>query len=493
MKTSIRFKTSTSLFLILFVLGCFALPQWARGVIPAPDGGYPNGNTAEGDNSLLSLATGTYNTAVGLNALQSDTIGSRNTAIGVNALRFDIVGTSNTAVGTNALYRNSGSGGNTAVGDSALFNNTIGVGNTAMGLGALLGNGAGQRNTAIGTYALYHNISNSNTAVGYQALVNNNNGFVNTAIGNDSLVSNTTGFENTAIGASALASNVGGQDNTACGSGALSQNISNFNNAFGRNALVRHVNGDGNVAVGDSTLSNDTVGSNNTAIGNSSLLNNIGGSFNIALGVFAGQNITGGNNIDIGAGVTGPGGEDNTIRIGNNNHFQTFIAGIWNQIGGTQAVYVDTDGRLGLQISSCRFKEGIKPMGQTSEVVYSLKPVRFRYKAQVDATRSLSFGLIAEDVEKVSPDLVIRGADGKVNSVRYDAVNAMLLNEFLKEHRRVGEQAREIQQQQSTISELKKKIATVVAHLKEQDSEIQRVSAQVEMTKRSPRTVLNDQ
>ena len=153
-----------------------------------------------------------------------------------------------------------------------------------------------------------------------------------------------------------------------------------------------------------------------------------------------------------------------------------YIGNIWNQPGGSQAVYVNSEGKLGAQVSSRRFKDEIKPMEQTSEVIYGLKPVSFRYKPEIEPTRPVGFGLIAEDVEKISPDLVTRGGDGKVNSVRYDAVNAMLLNEFLKEHRRNEER-------EATIARQQKQIDALTASLKEQASQIQKVSAQVEASK----------
>jgi hypothetical protein len=142
---------------------------------------------------------------------------------------------------------------------------------------------------------------------------------------------------------------------------------------------------------------------------------------------------------------------------------------------------------------SQRFKDDIKPMDKASEAILALKPVTFRYKQEIDPARSPQFGLVAEDVEKVDPDLVVCDANGKVYTVRYDAVNAMLLNEFIKEHRKVEEQAREIQKQKATITELKKGMETVVAHLKEQASQIQKVSAQLEARKSSPQIVLNNQ
>jgi hypothetical protein len=204
---------------------------------------------------------------------------------------------------------------------------------------------------------------------------------------------------------------------------------------------------------------------------------------------------------------------DHVIAIGTagaNVSDSCYIGNIWNQPGGSQAVYVNSEGKLGAQVSSRRFKDEIKPMEQTSEVIYGLKPVSFRYKPEIEPTRPVGFGLIAEDVEKISADLVIRDKDGKVNTVRYDAVNAMLLNEFLKEHRKVEEQQGTIGQlksnaakQEATISELKKDMGVLTAHLKEQASQIQKVSAQLaaaspspgglEASKSAPQTVLNNQ
>ena len=208
------------------------------------------------------------------------------------------------------------------------------------------------------------------------------------------------------------------------------------------------------------------------------------------MGFSSGNNVTTANNvICIGAGVFGANIDDSC-----------FIGNIWNQSGGSQAVYVNSAGKLGAQVSSRRFKDEIRPIKQASEVIYGLRPVSFRYKREIEPTRPLGFGLIAEEVEKISPDLVTRGADGELNTVRYDAVNAMLLNEFLKEHRKVEEQngrlenqAHKIQEEEVTIAELKKAVETVVARLKEQDSKIQRVSNQIDLSKAAPQMVLNNQ
>jgi hypothetical protein len=196
---------------------------------------------------------------------------------------------------------------------------------------------------------------------------------------------------------------------------------------------------------------------------------NTTGNNNIALGFGAGAGITTGNgNVCIGFGLVGVSGESNTTRISN----------IWGRAGGTQAVYVDSDGRLGVNTSSRRFKEEIGPMDKASEVIYSLKPVSFRYKTEIEPTRPLSFGLIAEDVEQINADLVLRGKDGKVSTVRYDAVNAMLLNEFLKEHRKV--------------QKLEAALDAVTARLKEQETQLQKVTAQIQMNKPARRVASKD-
>jgi hypothetical protein len=343
-------NTTTPPVLLSLLVAFFGLCEMAQAVVPAPDGGYPRGNTAEGQSALFSLTTGGYNTAVGFFSLRSETIGSFNTAIGAGA-----------------LLANFGVGG-----------------------------GGGDQNTATGTGAL---------------------------------LSNTNGFQNTADGAFALSSN--------------------------------------------------TIGGSNTALGSN-----------------AGSNITGSGNICIGATVTGVAGENNTTRIGN----------IYDSIATDRAVYVNSDNKLGTILSSRRYKEEIKPMDKTSEVLLALKPVTFRYKQELDPRHVPMFGLIAEDVEKVNPDLVTRNKKGEVETVRYEAVNAMLLNEFLKEHRRVQEQNWRIQQQEATITQLKKDFRSTVAQLTtrldEQAARIQKVSVQLtsasqsdgelEISRPAPQMVINN-
>jgi Chaperone of endosialidase len=416
---------------IVLVLACLDLPN-VFGVVPAPDGGYPGGNTAEGTNALHNWTSGQYNTAVGLNALYADTMGSRNTGLGVQTLRFNVTGGSNTAVGTNALFHNRNSY-NTAVGDSALFNNTIGNQNTADGYQALYSNATGIGNTAIGSQALYRNTTHSNTAIGVSALF-----------------SNTSGVGNTAIGSYSLNDNIVGGDNTATGSSALQNNIGSLNTANGALALFHNTSGAANTAIGNYALGNST-GSNNTALGAS-----------------AGNGVTTASNV-ICIGTPG-------FNVSN----RCFIGNIYGVMAGFgTAVYINSSGQLGTSTSSQRFKDNIKPMGKASEAILALKPVTFHYKKNLDPEGIPQFGLVAEEVEKVNPDLVIRDKEGKPYTVRYDQVNAMLLNEFLKEHK--------------TVQELKKEIAALTATLSEQTAQIAKVSAQVELSKASPQTVLNDQ
>jgi endosialidase-like protein len=405
--------------LIPLVLASFALSPTARAVLPAPDGGYPSNNTAEGDDALFSLTTGTDNTATGFDALYSNDAGNRNTATGSNALFSNTTGGSNTANGAVALYSNTTGFDNTANGAAALFSNTTGFINTANGATALTFNTTGARNTA----------------TGFQALYSNTKGGQNTATGLSALFSNTTGYYNTANGYEALYSNIIGNSNTAEGYQALKNNT---------------------------------------------------GAINIGLGVNAGLNLTtGSHNIDIGNG--GVAGESGTMRIGGASQTRTFIAAIRGVITANAdavPVMIDSAGQLGTMSSSKRFKKEIKPMDQTSEAILGLKPVTFQYKS--DSTGTAQFGLIAEEVAKVNPDLVVRDEKGKIYTVRYDAVNAMLLNEFLKEHRKVQELEATTTQQQQAIKAL-------TASVKAQASQIQRVSAQLEVSKPAPQMADNHQ
>ena len=360
---------------------------------------------------------------------------------------------------------------NTVLGADALIHNTTGFGNTAMGFDALESNTSGL----------------SNTAIGFDALLSNTTGLFNTATGAGALLSNTIGNMNTANGEDALYFNTTGNDNTANGTFALTNNTTgNDNTANGFDALLRNTTGSDNTANGFEALFFNTTGSGNTADGVSALRNNGVGSKNIALGFNAGLNlIRGDNNIYIGS--HGHKRESNAIHIGiNGTQTATFIAGISGATVPTGvAVIVDADGHLGTTTSSARFKEAIKPMDKASETILALKPVTFHYKHELDPEGIPQFGLVAEQVEKVNPDLVAHDEQGKPYTVRYEAVNAMLLNEFLKEHRKNEKQESKIEQQEAKIARQQKQIDALTAGL-------QKVNAQLEASKPASQTVSNN-
>jgi uncharacterized coiled-coil protein SlyX len=380
MNRLIQRKIPTSLLISVLLLAYFGLTPSTPAVVPAPDGGYPGGNTAEGHAALLSRTTGGFNTAVGYLSLRSNTDASFNTAVGAGTLLANTT-SENTAVGAGALLSTSTGSNNTANGALALFNNTIG----------------------------------------------------------------------------------------------------NTNTASGESALLRNTTGSGNTADGEVALDNNTTGNLNTA-----------------LGIHAGTGVTTADMvICIGAGVPGD-DVSNTTWIGN-------VYGVTTQSGTASAVIVSDSGQLGTVASSERFKKDITPMAETSETILALRPVTFHYKS--DAKETPQFGLIAEEVAKVDPALVLPDKEGKPYTVRYEAVNAMLLNEFLKEHRNVQEQAREIKEQKAHVTELDSKIArqeariaqqqkgmeVLTAQLKEQDSKIQKVNDQLKLTKPVPQIVNNSQ
>jgi hypothetical protein len=313
-----------------------------------------------------------------------------------------------------------------------------GVGNFFLGQGA--GNPAvsGFNNVSLGENALSAVTSGGdNTGLGYLALALNTQGNNNTASGYETLYNNTSGSTNTAIGDVALFSNTTGSGNTAIGESALNSNT----------------NGNYNTAVGFAALELNKNGQNNTAIGYNALLSNRTGSNNIAIGYNAGFAPTGSSNIDIGNfGFTG---EGNIIRIGT-SQAATFIAGISGVTAASGvAVFVNSSGQLGTLTSSARFKRDIKSMDDASEAILALRPVTFKYKPELDAQGLPQFGLVAEEVDKVDPDLVARDDKNQIYTVRYEAVNAMLLNEFLKEHKTVEAQSTEIQQLKQSVAELK--------------------------------------
>jgi hypothetical protein len=343
-------------------------------------------------------------------------------------------------------------GQSTVVGFNALNSLTTGFGNTAMGYQALESNTDRSYNTAFGYQALEFNVG---VPGGDYHL-----GAFNTATGYQALWFNTTGYFNTANGFYALGPNTSGAADTATGYRALEANTTGFyNTGDGYRALDANRTGNYNTSIGASTLRYST------------------GSCNIALGCLAGFNLTtGDNNIDI--GNQGVATDANTIRIGGigacgSPQTATFIAGIYGTAVAGDGVVVDANGQLGVQVSSERFKDEIKPMDKASEAILALKPVTFHYKKELDPAGIQQFGLVAEQVEKVNPDLVTRDAQGKPYTVRYEAVNAMLLNEFLKEHRKV-------EALEATVAQQQKGMETLAASLKKQAAQIQAVNERLE-------------
>ena len=418
------------------VLACLAFSTTTQG----QDGDVGNRNTAEGGGALhtyLMNGTAAYDdTAIGFETLFFDSTGLANTALGSMALLGDTTGSRNTATGVEALTLNTTGNDNTATGSFALLNNRSGGSNTAIGSGALSDNTTASFNTAAGFMALHANSTGiSNSATGSGALFSNTTANFNTATGVDSLRANTTGESNTATGVDALLNNTSGASNSATGVQAL------FSNATGSQ----------NYAGGVAALYNNTSGHNNTATGFQALGDNTIGSNNIAVGSNAGINLTkGSNNIDI--GNVGKAGEANVIRIGTQaTQKSTFIAGISETAVTGSTIVVNSSGKLGVATSSAQFKEAIKPIDTASEAILALKPVTFRYKEEVDPDRAPQFGLVAEEVEKVDRELVVHDEQGKTFTVRYEAINAMLLNEFLKEHGQVQQLKATVAQQQKQI------------------------------------------
>ncbi len=360
-------------------------------------------------------------------------------------------------------------GNNTAEGQDALLSLTTGVNNTAVGWFSLKSNRNGQFNTAVGAGTLFTmGHASRNTAVGGAALFSDTSGYNNTAVGALALFHNTTGYLNTAIGDNALLSNTVGFQNTAVGGWAL----------------VNNNTGNVNVAIGSLAAYSNFTGGGNTAVGNGALFDNQSGNYNIALGYAAGDRTTGSNNIVI--GDIGVAGESNTIRIGGGGftgpQTAAFIAGISGTAVVGDAVVVDGNGQLGTLASSARFKKNIKPMDKTSEAILGLKPVSFQYRS--DSKGTPQFGLIAEEVAKVNPDLVVRNRNGEIYSVRYDQVHAMLLNEFLKEHRTVQDLKSTVAKQEATIAQQQTSFQSKLAEQERQidalTAGLQKVSAQLQ-------------
>jgi hypothetical protein len=455
MKTTHLKTLTTALFGVAFVA---LLPQIqaAPQVLPPPDGCYPNFTTAEGCDALRFLTGGAANTAVGWRALYSAGDGSFNTGVGAGALVLN-TSDSNTALGAAALILNSTASQNTAVGAGAMVFNNAGS-NTAVGYQALNSNVNSVTNTAVGTFAGQNNDSSGNGTADF-----------NTAVGGFAFRDNVNGTRNTAVGAGALEVILGGDDNTAIGELAGG----NYNGTESNNICIgsgtQGTAGESNaIRIGNASTSNGITLANTSALANA---------ITIGTGMST-QGITivtllGFGSVSIGNGLQTTGGASSC-----------FIGGIYNQSFGPsdQAVRVGNDNKLGTVVSSRRFKHDIKPMDNSSEAILALKPVTFLYNA--DTTNTPRVGLVAEEVAEVNPALVIADKEGKPLSVRYEDINVLLLNEFIKEHKKV-------EQLQATVAQQQKGMDVLTAQLKEQAAQIQKVSAQVEVNKPAPQVVAN--
>ena len=472
-------KSLLALFLALF------FPITAQATCIATDSGAPyntvtgcnamedkttaEDNTAIGFKAMQHTTTGSWNTAAGNLALQYNTTGSRNTAVGPEALLNNTTGNNSTAIGFLALGNSKTASDNTAIGTQTLYMNTSGHDNTASGVQALFSNTSGYFNTATGVEAMYGNITGYyNTAVGYRALTSNTGptatytkgGTSNSAFGYQTLASNTTGWQNTAIGESVLTSNTIGAHNTGIGEDSLFGNLSgNHNTAWGESTLYNNVSGNDNVAGGYYAL-NTTTGSGNTAIGHQASMNLVAGDYNSSIGYQAGLGLTSGSH-NIYVASAGANTESYIIRMGTQGkHLGTYIAGISGvTASGGAAVYINSNGQLGTLPSSQRFKKDIKSLETISEKIMALRPVTFRYKQADDKGGfPMQFGLIAEEVAKILPELVEFDPEGKPLSVFYHLLTPLLLAELQRGHS-------ETQSQQTAVNLLREQNALFKAEL----------------------------
>lgn len=429
-------------------------------------------NTAVGNEALANLSTGAFNTAVGAGALSSTTSSFTNTALGAQALTSDTTGFSNTGAGFWALHDTTTGSGNTAFGTSALEDNTIGNDNTALGRYALLENEVGE-NVAVGAFALSANVNGPrNTAIGTRALQSN--------------IGGGFGHDNTAVGFEALrdgASNV--QSSTAVGSGALrlanafhsvavgseaqgSASTAQWSTAVGSGALANSTSTHFNTAVGGGASFYSTTGSNNTAVGMNSLNLVTTGSDNIALGFEAGSDLTGGDGSNIMVGNLGTSGDSNTVRIGTaGDHTRAFLAGIRGVTTGVAdaiPVLIDSAGQFGTASSSRETKRDIASLGDLAERLLELRPVRFRYREH-GPDGALQFGLIAEEVADVLPELVVFDAEGRPETVRYHLLGSLLLGEVQRQAARLQDQEALLARQEAALREQRRVLEAMMGRL----------------------------
>lgn len=416
------------------------------------------GNVAVGRSALGENTTGTDNTGIGTRALEESTVGGGNTAVGRSALASNTIGVSSTAVGSFVLTSQTTAYSNTGVGFWALHDTTTGSSNTALGTSALEDNVTGSRNTAVGRYALLANGADDNTAVGAGALGANSSGTSNTGLGSGALAASTTGGSNTAVGRSALTANTSG-NNSALGAYALA---SVSGGTHGRNT-----------AVGSTTMRYGS-GADNTAVGFEALFFSSGDG-NIAVGAGAGINLTTGDD-NIIVGHVGLAGDDGRIRIGTPAvHSETFIAGIRGVTTGNAnaiPVLIDSSGQLGTASSSRDTKRDIQPLGDLTERLQDLRPVRFRYRRHGPAG-ALQFGLIAEEVAEVLPELVVFDDEGRAETVKYHLLGSLLLGEVQRLTTTIRGQRELLERQAVALEEQQHRQVVQEATLREQSAALE--------------------
>jgi len=452
-----RLKTlTTALFGVAFV-GLLPQIQAAPEIVPQPDGCYPGFTTAEGCQALQNLTTGSANTGVGWRALFSAGASSFNTGVGAGTLVLNTAD-ANTAVGAATLLLNSIGKQSVAVGAAALvFNNADD--NTAVGYQALNSNVDAVTNVAVGTFAGQNNDSSGNGTADF-----------NTAVGGFALRDNVNGARNTAVGAGALEPMLGGNDNTAVGELAGSNYTGTESNNVCIGSGTEGTAGESNaIRIGEASTSGGITIANPSALANAISIGasmSTGGIQMLTLLGFASVSI--GDNFSTTAGAS-----------------SCFVGGIFNQtpVAGSHAVVVGPNNKLAdATLSSRKFKKDIAPIDKLSEGVLALRPVTFHWKS--DNTNEPEFGLVAEEVADVNLDWITRNPQGEVTGVRYETIPILLLNEFLKEHKKVEEQ-------QANIAELRSTVGVLTAQLKEQAAQIQKVSAQLEASKPAPQIVAN--
>jgi hypothetical protein len=447
---------NTIIAAILSALTCFALVP-AQAVSPAPDGGYPGFNTAEGDQALFLLFGGFANTGLGWRSL------------------FSAVGASNnTGVGAGTLVLNTADS-NTAVGTAASLLNTTGTQSVAVGAGAMVFNNADD-NTAVGAFALGNNVAAvTNVAVGVFAGQNNDSGGAgtadfNTAVGGFALQANVDGTRNTAVGAGALESMLGGDDNTAVGELAGGSYTGTESNNICIGSGTGGTAGESNaIRIGDASTSGGIDVVNTSVLANAITIGPSMSTQGITI-----LTLLGFGSVSIANGLQTTNGASTC-----------FVGGIFNQTpaAGSHAVVVGPNNQLAdATLSSRRFKKDIASIDKLSEGILALRPVTFHWKN--DNTNEPEFGLVAEEVADVNLDWITRNPQGEISGVRYETIPILLLNEFLKEHKKVEEQ-------QANIAKLESTVGVLTAQLKEQAAQIQKVSAQLEVNKAAPQVVAN--